>query len=198
MPAEPFVGDKYKKPGGLMLLGESFYPYDEDGQLCRPSGETHSKNLVRWVTTEFEACRSGGQKIKFMVKLSRALTEQWSPDESTLHAAWGEVAFTNYISDAVGDGGPNPQPTEVQWQREYAAFPAFLDKYRPGSLLVLGQKLWSRIPPRDTTLLNGVEAYCLADSSLCFCRVINHPSARQQLAPSEYTAAIRELQCLHT
>jgi hypothetical protein len=197
MPAEPFVGDHYKS-GGLMLLGESAYSYeDKGGNLVHPTSADHSRNLVEWVVTDFEGCRSGDETIAFMVKLARALTNQEKPDEPTLRAEWSKVLFTNHVAATAGIGC-RARPSKAQWAAAESEFLPFIDRYRPGHVLVLGTSAtWVNMPKPDVEFSIHIGGYRLADSSLCICRAVNHPSSPRQLSWQSYGDAIRELQRLH-
>ena len=147
MATTPWIGDRYDA-GGLLLMGESFYSYPEDGELNVPSGERICIDQVGWVLDDFEACVSGPQRTPFIVKLSRALTGQYAPGKSALRNAWSKVLFTDFVDDSVGEKGT--KPTEQQWVAGQTAFRPFLEEHKPGRALIFGRTTtWVWLPPSD-------------------------------------------------
>jgi hypothetical protein len=79
---EPWIGPHYDATR-LLLLGESAYSWtDCDSTLQHPTPD-HCRKLVEWVVGGFEECRSGPEKLPFMVKVSRALANDECPPRST-------------------------------------------------------------------------------------------------------------------
>jgi hypothetical protein len=100
---EPWIGPHYDATR-LLLLGESAYSWTgRDSTLQHPTPD-HCRKLVEWVVGGLEECRSGPEKLPFMVKVSRALANDVWPTEKHLRHVWDHVLFTNYVREPVGHG----------------------------------------------------------------------------------------------
>lgn len=164
--ANPWIGSKYDSTR-LLLLGESAYSWEENGEVHHPSNE-HPTDQVNYVVEHFDT--------RFMKMLTRALTGEETPSVAQRAEVWNKVAFTNYIQDTVGEGA-RVRPTDVMWQNAKAAFPPLLESLMPRRILVLGKELWSNMPESDVHFSDDVQGYCLSDGSITMCWAIPHPSA---------------------
>jgi hypothetical protein len=68
--------------------------------------------------------------------------------------------------------------TREQWERSRAKFRRFLERYKPGRVLVLGRATFEWLPdPREREEREGDwRRYRLKDGSVVVCRMIRHPS----------------------
>jgi len=170
--SKPHLGKGYK-PGGLMILGESHYPYDEygDGSVYKPKGETHCVQHIRWLISKYH---SDEWIPPFDVCLSKALTGSEKPTCDQLRVAWRNVGFANYIGGSTDD---SKRPKSQQFKASKAMFRGWLNEYKPGHVLVCGKTTWNNLPDVDEASEGeDVNAYRLNDGSYAICVAIRHPS----------------------
>lgn len=169
--SEPWVGQHYETTR-LLLLGESAYSWEENGQVRHPS-DRHNCDLVEWAINDFPGCVRG--RLGFIVKLSRALANEENPTSEHLQFVWDRVAFTNYIDKSVGSE-PRIRPSEDLWKTAHDSFPAFLEQLKPRRVIVLGITMWANMPSTQVFITDHIQGYTLADGSVAYCQAMNHPS----------------------
>lgn len=85
-----------------------------------------------------------GKMPRFDKSIARALANNYAPTREQLKAAWRDVAFANFIGESTDEAR---RPIRAQWEASRAAFRAWLNKYRPGHVLVCGLEMWGAISP---------------------------------------------------
>jgi hypothetical protein len=155
----------------LLLLGESSYSWHENGKLRHPSPH-HSSDIVKWVIDDFEGHLGN---MPFMITLSRALANEQCPSRDRLRFVWSRVAFANYVTDSVGVGARIP-PSAEMWKKAEREFPALLDRLAPSRVIVLGKRMWERMPPTDIEITKEVQGYRLVSGRTAMCWALKHPA----------------------
>jgi uracil-DNA glycosylase len=98
-------------------------------------------------------------------------------------AFWHTVAFYNYIQCVVGGGARIP-PTKEMWTKARPPFSQVLKMLAPHAILVLGKRLWNKLPEGTSTTLfvDGqswpARTYGVADGVNAVATFINHPASR--------------------
>jgi hypothetical protein len=107
---------------------------------------------------------------------SRALANEESPTRDRLRSVWNRVAFTNYISDTVGDGA-GTRPTPAMWEAAKQEFLPQLSKLHPNPkrLIVLGKDMWNAMPDTEIHITDDVQGYRLGDHVIICCALF-HPA----------------------
>lgn len=164
---EPWIGEIYRERRTL-ILGESCYDWDLNGVTHRPRPD-HPQKVVK------DAIDKLGDASTTMRKLTRAICRSESPKPEDAAKAWSRFAFTNYIPVSVGYGAAVRPSVEARAlaAKEWAGL---LDKLHPQTVIVLGKKLWSWMPPTQRQLSQNVEGYVLRDGTFAMCFAIPHPS----------------------
>jgi hypothetical protein len=187
---EPWKGKHYDLTH-MLILGESAYSWDEDGEIQHPD-ENHAIGSVEWTIENFD------QSARTMRMISRALAgEEW-PSAERLKFVWNRVAFTNFVDGTVGEGA-RKRPTAAMWADAQLKFLPLLEHIRPRRVIVLGQDLWSNMPETDLYITDAVQGYRLADGTHAICQQVPHPAAGlswRQLAAIVFFKHERELASL--
>jgi hypothetical protein len=179
--SRPFRGADYRA-GGTMIMLESAYPYNGYGEgepLYPPQGDDHCIGLIDWACGDFQQCRrsqkNGGAPT--VARLCRALTNSENPSEQALRKDWRPFAFTNFVGPSTDE---TRRPKWEHLEDSKAAFRKFVNKYRPGHLLVASFEVWKYLPdPEEKDIgkrTDTMRAFVLNDGSFCICRRIRHPS----------------------
>lgn len=134
----PWVGKYYRNRGWhgrrLLVLGESHY--------SRSKAANRDRRLTqRWV----RSCLSGDDGSSFFTLVAELVHGRRDIDDASWCRAWDSIAFYNYVQSVVIPG-PRVPPTEQQWAAAQRPFIAVLQSLRPDGILVLGKRLWSRLP----------------------------------------------------
>lgn len=148
---EPWVGRDYAR-----LKQQQF---EEQGAVLEPSvwahpfhvlGESHygdqteyEPNFTRSLVEKCGHSSTYGKCSAFFAKVLKIVQADEHP-ELTREQHWQKLAFSNYIQDLMQ--GPRVAPSAEQWERGREAFPEQLKATTPGTLLVLGQRLWKNLP----------------------------------------------------
>lgn len=180
-PYRPWIGDNYAKTR-FLVLGESAYQWDEDGQLLDPS-EGHPEEMVEWAINDFDRIR----KTTYFGKITRALCGKLDPTIKERKAAWDNCAYSIYVPGSVGYG-PRTRPTSEQWQEAKKLFPQLIDLLRPGparelvrpsQILVTGYGAWENMMECVAKLTDELQACRFGgpDSELTWCLAVPHPTA---------------------
>jgi len=167
---KPWIGSEYESTR-LLILGESAYSWWEGDELRNPSLE-HSTEMVKW------AVENRLEDNRFFGMVSRALARTQNPNRKCLETLWNRVAFTNYVSQTVGEGARNP-PTPAMWEaakREFLPGLSRLFDPIPRRVLVLGKTLWDKMPENtDVFLTDDVQGYQIGNQ-LVLCWATYHPA----------------------
>lgn len=141
----PWIGADYENRARegqsnwhVHALGESHYPndYEIDPSL--------TQRVVRdWA---FQP----GRGSLFFRRVIQAI-EGIELDEVDAHAHWKNIAFSNYVQSVVA--APRMPPSQDQWLEASRAFFGQLAITRPRVLLVLGRRLWDRLPSGEENRL---------------------------------------------
>ena len=164
----PWVGSRYC-PRRLLLLGESHHDWvnKDSGIFHRP--EADAPCMV--VGESREAPLKGAPT---MIKLTRALcdSEALTPEQAS--EAWDTVAFTNYVPVSVGFG-PHPAPNSAAWKQAEQEWPGVLELLKPRVVIVLGLRMWNKMPETQTVMSDLVQGYRLANGETAMCYAVRHP-----------------------
>jgi hypothetical protein len=155
------------------VLGESHYLWKGGPKVLRG-------NFTRQCIQEQVR---GDYTRPFWTKIAQVfLGKKPSPKEKA--AFWNSVAFYNYIQKPVGFGARNP-PTPAMWPDAEAAFRKVLDRLRPRLVIVLGKRLWAKLPPEGKSgppvkgaKLTDTWRYALSGGGSCLAYAIHHPAGR--------------------
>jgi len=156
----PYVGDKfYDSHYGVrvMVLGESHYGDSQDS----------ASDFTQHVVKE-HALKAGLHFFSKLTNILRGNTEY--PSDEERYETWRHVAFYNYIQVFVGEGA-RIAPTSEMWSAAYQPFLEVVRQLEPDVILVLGSRLWNRMP--DLPPEYPVE-WCS----------IRHPSSSMAYAPA--------------
>jgi len=171
---KPWIGPNYPETQ-LLILGESAYPWAENGKSVCPSPE-HSTECAIWASCDFERCRTSN---RFLTAVSRALANEESPTTDQLRAAWDRIAFTNFVSETVGEYLARPTP--AMWAAAKRVFLPQLSEFfgsrpKPRRIIVIGKGIWKSMPDADIQIDAGVKGYRLADH-IVMCFALPHTRA---------------------
>jgi hypothetical protein len=164
---QPWIGPAYRE-SKLLILGESCYDWVDDGETNYPQPD-HPSLVVN------EAQVAPGEGSLTMRKLTRALANCQTPTPAQASQAWNRVAYTNYIPVSVGFGA-DKRPTQSMWAQAEAEWPTLLETLKPNVVIVLGLKMWSRMPTTHSVVSETIQAYRLENGDLATCHATNHPS----------------------
>lgn len=166
---QPWIGDEYSQTR-FLILGESAFSWWEDDEEKTPSLR-HSIESVEWAIENFPHCG------RFFNMLSRALAGEESPDKPKLRNVWNSVAFTNYISDTVGEG-PRNRPSTEMWVKAKQNFisdlSALFDPI-PTRAVILGKDMWEEMPETNIWITNDVQEYIIEKTHMT-CVAVSHPA----------------------
>ena len=131
----PFVGSKYagsRYGVRVLVLGESHYADEHD------VGHDYTQYVVKT-----HAYCAG---IPFFSKLTAVLRGDTSyPTDEERFETWQHVAFYNFVQEIVGEGSRIP-PTPEAWKAAEAPFFEVVRELDPDVILVLGNRLWDKVP----------------------------------------------------
>ena len=134
----PWVGSNYSKGfKGVrtLVLGESHYQWAAVGDI----------NTWSTITPELVQEQIDGHYTKaFWTKIAITFLNQ-RPSRDEKEVFWHSVAFYNYVQESAGDG-PRQAPSEGSWDLSVSAFQKVIEDLSPDFMLVLGDRLMSRLP----------------------------------------------------
>lgn len=170
----PWIGSQYS--GGYegvktLILGESHYQWNCGRDI----------NDWREVTQRVVQEQIDGGKKAFWTKIAMTFLGH-APTLADKKSFWESVAFYNYVQESVGSG-PRIAPADGSWHSSIDAFAEVLESLKPSFVLVLGVRLWrrlpdlGRIPGGDVGEASQKATWCYptsAGASLAY--GINHPS----------------------
>lgn len=172
----PWVGDDYasgKRFGKrVMILGEAHYQWDHDIEPYPELTRTAIRNQI-----------TGAHSYAFWTRIVSAFFGH-KPNLAEKQDFWRSVAFYNYVQKNVGHG-PRVAPTDEMWTRSEAPFKGVLHELAPQVLIVLGYRLWNRIPDLDGAEDQPIDGanqtrtwrYPLPQGGSCLAYGIRHPSS---------------------
>ncbi len=166
---EPFrswIGSEFHRTR-FMLLAESTYDWEEDGQMYVPDLD-HSTGIVEHAIGSFE------EASRSMMTLTRALCANAAPSQEERVAAWAMVAFNNFVPGSIGFGA-RIRPSREAWDHARVSFLQTLPSPRPTRLLVLGKANWNNLPWDHWD--QSTQTYRLPDGSCILVDHTAHPAA---------------------
>lgn len=173
---KPWIGDDYKSARRfgkrVMILGESHYQWDKK---VKPAPE--------WTCTFVGNQMSGDHTHAFWTRIVSAFIGH-KPDLFEKQDFWRSVAFYNYVQQSVGFDA-HVGPTREMWASSEPAFAEVLHAHAPQVLIVLGYRLWNKIPdlggaaaaPIDCAKQPQTWRYPLNCGGSCLAYGIRHPSS---------------------
>lgn len=172
-----WLGSNYAETR-LLLLGESAHTWEEDGKTYQP-GPDHARGLVEDIIEKMSTGKIKKEN-RFMVMLSRGLCGEECPDRTKLEGAWARVAFANYVGEAVS--AARVSPTSEMWEKAEKNFPAILEELHPRNVIVLGERMWGKMPSAPLWLTNDVQGYEISENAFAICWNVSHPTASKGLS----------------
>lgn len=133
----PWVGANYSlQTSRVMILGESTFRSD-----ARPN---YTIDCIQEIIAD-------QGRYRFWTNIAIALLGR-KPSRDETRNLWHSVAFHNYVQESVGDG-PRIAPTDEMWKRDanLLAFREIVAVLKPKCVIVLGKRLWRRLPPTGST-----------------------------------------------
>lgn len=173
---KPWIGEDYATGARfgkrVMILGESHYQWDK--------AITPYPDLT---CTAIRAQISGEYTYPFWTRVVSAFIGH-KPSLDEKRDFWRAVAFYNYVQETVSFG-PRVAPTPEMWARSETAFAELLNMYAPQVLIVLGYRLWDKLPnlggasdqPIDGATQTQTWRYPLSRGGTCLAYGIRHPSS---------------------
>jgi hypothetical protein len=129
---KPWKGDNYSrgvaKGRRLLVLGESHY--SDAGQ-----------DTIKY-TKQYIDGHPGNFGFWTVIMQNVVGKKQWDIDR---RAFWHSIALYNYIQEPIWEG-PRTPPTPKMWAKAAKPFFEVLNQLKPTHLLVLGKRLWEKIP----------------------------------------------------
>ena len=138
----PWIGNNYSQaPLGkkVLVLGESHYDWEQDSPIDHSptvTNEVISEQLDGHYTKAFWTHIT----ITFLNKL---------PTLDDKREFWHAVSFYNYVQQSAGMGARVP-PSSEMFQASEPAFFEVLESLKPEVVVVLGYRLWQRLPKQTT------------------------------------------------
>jgi hypothetical protein len=171
---DPWVGDKYQKGTGLLIISESVYRWPSKGkigqfdspQIDHPTGNT----VGYWALQNFE---ERGKEGRYAATLTRALCNKESPSLQERTAAWNQIAYSIYVQRTMET--LQDRPTNKDLELASQPFLDLLEELRPARVLVTGYAVWKGMPRTHVIRDMYLQAYRLKDGHLCWCQAVRHP-----------------------
>ena len=144
----PWVGKNYESSmfgKRVLALGESFYCH----QPCIDCGASQHPECVRAIIDRVGYYLDGRdgviEKEKWMntyLKFERSLVNH-ETDSQESHAIWDNIAFYDYLQEAMG--GPRVLVSPELYEASAEAFSKVMDQLQPDLIIVWGTQLWSKL-----------------------------------------------------
>ena len=166
----PWEGLHYSKGfNGVrtLVLGESHYQWNR------------GRDIKEWrevTRTLVQEQLDGGYTKAFWTNIAFTFLNR-APSLDDKRAFWSSVAFYNYVQESAG-GAARLAPKDESWQASEGAFSTVLHQLKPEFILVLGYRLWKRLPPMNRT--EAADGYGWAyryDGGSAVVYGIRHPSS---------------------
>lgn len=164
---QPWIGSGYEARR-LLVLGESCYAWEEDGQVKEPQ-PNHPVVMVRYAMTAFP------RRQRFLDMVSRGICGKHAPSLTEVTAAWESIAFTNYVPISVGFGS-RKRPSPKGWKQADDEWQLVLAELKPRNIIVLGLGMWGYMPATQVLASKNIQGYRLPDDSIAMCRATWHPA----------------------
>jgi hypothetical protein len=135
---EPWIGDHYQQaPLGkrILILGESHYDWDSDNPI---NDKPDTTSIV------IQKQLDGDYTKAFWTHIAKAFLNH-NPTLDEKREFWHSVAFYNYVQSSAGFGA-RVTPSSDQWTSSEPAFFEILEALQPQLMVVLGYRLWERLP----------------------------------------------------
>lgn len=199
----PWVGNQYARGvNGIrtLILGESHYQWNCD------------RDINTWLDITRVLVQEqidGAYSKAFWTKIAIAFLGR-TPSLADKAEFWNSVAFYNYVQVSAGNG-PRIAPAGESWDTSAMAFKEVLEDLSPHFILVLGDRLWSRLPklgqiagaevngaPRSSTWLfpfikGAALAYGIKHPSTGFNGRTWNPYIKRAMAIAEQSASCNPL-----
>jgi hypothetical protein len=137
----PLVGPRYEE--GLvsdvrvLILGESHYGSDpNEPRFGRGCTHHHFGGYL-------EGCDVTGE-TQFFQKLPKIVARNVAPTSEETALAWQRVSYANAVQSLLS--GPSRSPSNDQFAAAGPALKEMVEKLKPDAILMLGRRLWNRIP----------------------------------------------------
>ncbi len=180
----PYIGKKFvrgsaKKPGGLLIMSESAYGWNEAGGGSPGPDHPTEHTVDFWALSEYFENR--GNKARYIAWLTKALCRKENPSPKERTVAWSRIAYSIYVQlpmKALSD-----RPTILDFENSGDAFLEVIEDLHPSKVLITSIASWKNMPltqmdhPTDRT--GTCAAYRLRDRSLVWCRAVPHQRARR-------------------
>jgi len=140
---QPRIGSDYaaaKFGKRVLVVGDSHYEWQGSG------------NIDQWadITRTLVQEQIDGEYTKrFWTNIAIMFLNR-RPTLADKHEFWHSVSFFNYLQSSAGFG-PDSVPLEDQWQNSHSAFFEVLANLKPQLIVVLGDRVWNRLPPVHRT-----------------------------------------------
>jgi len=165
--------------GGLLLLSESAYGWEEDGGGM-PGPDHPSENSVKfWALSERFETR--GTEGRYIAWLTKALCQTERPNGEQRNRAWAAVAYSIYVQCPMQN--LSTKPTQKEFEDSGVPFLELIEELRPSRVVITSLTSWKSMPP---THLNhpsddteNCAAYRLSDGTLVWCLAVPHQRARR-------------------
>ena len=155
----------------LLILGESIYSWEEDGEIMHPNLD-HSTDVIEWINKNWYAAG----RASFLRRVTRALARKNDPSEQERQDAWDTCAFTNYVNESVGIGA-GTRPSVEMFARAEKPFLTLLERLSPSRIIVLGKEMWDNMPSTAAFFTHDIQAYALPGDALAWALALAHPRA---------------------
>lgn len=131
----PWVGDRYIRKYGLLVLGESHY--------CATEDDARS-TLTQEIIADLLDPNSPHESYKnTYIKFSHALAGKALSVEERAKL-WHKMAFYNYVQTPISN--PRIAPGKAAFRDSEFAFWEVLKDLRPADVIVWGHRLWDALP----------------------------------------------------
>lgn len=186
---EPWVGKDYETGGRfgkrVMVLGDSHYC----GNECDDCGSIHHKGDCSGITVEVVETFLNPERdfetwMPTFTKFERAVNNK-ELSQTEKEQFWNSIIFYNYLQEAIG--GPRIEPNINLYSESFEPFIEVLEKYKPDTILVWGQRLFKALPPGngkegisldiDGNLYDKSWIYTLSNGKQVKLYAIDHPSS---------------------
>jgi hypothetical protein len=180
----PYVGENFvrgslDRPGGLLILSESAYGWEEGGGGLPDADHPLNNTVGLWALSDrFD---NPGKKARYVVWLTRALCRKKNPTQEERAVAWSNIAYSIYVQRRMES--LSERPTLSDFENSGDAFLKIIEDLRPSKVLITSISSWCNMPftqmdhPTDRTGKYG--AYMLSDQSLVWCLGVPHQRARR-------------------
>jgi len=168
----PWVGKNYsKEENKILILGESHYS-DTDFKE-----KTDFTTDIINIFLQYKLGNEGHQSwMNTFTKFTNVLNEG-TAEIQELENFWNSIMFYNYVQKAV-KGGARVSPSKNDFDISYLALKEVLNKYKPKTIIIWGNRLWNHLPNDDIKLNNETNIYHFKTGNVdAEILTIHHPSS---------------------